>query len=164
MTMRSTVLRTLSAAAFLAACGGSPPAAAPAPQPVQAAPVQPAPAAQAPAAALSDERAMELARGYVELLHAGDYDRLWQHVAPAVRERFGTVDQFRGEGVRAMGELGAEITVVSEQVEVARAGMVADKLYLRVSHYAGAPEGPVRLMLGLKNDGSIAGLQVRRPE
>ena len=154
MTNRSSALLTLSAAAFLLACGGSPPPATPAPQAVS---VQPAPAAEG----LSDERAMQLARGYVELLHAGDYERLWQHVTPAVRERFGTVDRFRSEGLRALSDLGAEVTVVSERVEVARAGMVADKLYMRVSHYARGPGGPVRLMLGLKNDGSIAGLQIR---
>jgi hypothetical protein len=120
-----------------------------------------------PAAAdgpLTDERAMELARGYVELLHARDYERLWRHVTPETKQRIGTLDDFRSGAERTAGSLGAEVTVVSETVEAARAGMVADKLYVRVSHYAGAPGAPVRLMIGLKNDGSIAGLQVRRPD
>lgn len=159
MTKASSSLLTLSAAAFLAACGGSPPPSTRAPEPVQAVAVQPA----ATGEGLSDERAMELARGYVELLHAGDYERLWEHMAPATRERIGTLDEFRSGGQRSQGPLGPEVTVVSERVEAARAGMAADKLYVRVSHYA-AVEGPVRLMMGLKNDGSIVAVQLRRAD
>ncbi|HEX2210732.1 MAG TPA: hypothetical protein VHG93_23825 [Longimicrobium sp.] len=151
MTERPSGLLVLSAAAFLAACAGTPPAGAPAPQPAVAVP--------AADAVLSDERAMELARGYVELLHARDYDGLWQHMAPEEKERF-SADQFRSESERTVGSLGAEVAVVSEEVQPARAGMAADKLYVRVSRYAGAGT-PVRLRIALKNDGSIAGLQVR---
>jgi predicted metal-dependent phosphoesterase TrpH len=150
MTEKPSGLLALSAAAFLAACTGTPPAGAPAPQPAVAVPAN---------AVLSDERAMELARGYVELLHARDYDGLWQHMAPEEKELF-SADQFRSESERTVGVLGAEVAVVSEEVQPARAGMTADKLYVRVSRYAGA-ETPVRLRIALKNDGSIAGLQVR---
>ena len=43
-------------------------------------------------------------------------------------------------------------------------GMVANKLYFRISHYAKAGDSPVRLLIGLKNDGTIAGMQVSRAE
>ena len=155
MTERLSGLLALSAAAFLAACAGTPPAGAPEPA------LQPSvavPAADADAV-LSDERAMQLARGYVELLHARDYDGLWQHMASEEKELF-SADQFRSESERTVGVLGAEVAVVSEEVQPARAGMAADKLYVRVSRYAGT-ETPVRLRIALKNDGSIAGLQVR---
>ena len=160
MTKTPNSLLTLSAAAFLVACGGNPPSSTPAPERVQAAAVQPT----APVGPLSDERAMELACGYIALVHARDYARLWQHMAPEAKQRFGTLDQFRTGGEGALGNLGAEIAVVSERVEPATAGMVADKLYLRVSHYAQSKGVPVRLMIGLKKDGSIAGMQIRRAQ
>ncbi|MBW3569739.1 MAG: hypothetical protein KY467_01420 [Gemmatimonadetes bacterium] len=159
MTRPSTFLLAMSAAAFLAACGGSPPAATPAPEAVPDVTVRPA-----ADEGLSDARAMELGRRYVALLHARDYDALWQHVTPEGQQRFGTLDRFRSEGERVLSGLGAETSVVSEGVEPARAGIPADKLYLRVAQYAGAEGGPVRLMMALTNDGSIAGLQVRRPD
>ena len=159
MTRRSTSLLALSAAAFLAACGGNPRPATPAPRTVEAVAVPTA----ATAEALSDERAMELARGYVALLHARDYDRLWQHASPEAKQRFGTVERFRSQGERALGNLGTETVIVSERVQPASEGMLADRLYLRVSRYTGA-DGPVRLMLGLKNDGSIVAMQLRRAE
>ncbi|HEX6369928.1 MAG TPA: hypothetical protein VF006_13495 [Longimicrobium sp.] len=160
MTKRSSSVLTLSAAAFLLACGGNPPPDTPAPQAVESVAVQPA----ATAGVLSDERAMELARGYVALLHAGDYERLWQHVTPETKQRIGSLDAFRSGGEGTLRDLGAEITVVSERVEPGRTGMVADKMYLRVSHYVGAPGTAVRLMIGLKNDGTIVGMQIRRAD
>lgn len=160
MTKKSNSLLTLSTAAFLVACGSNPPPSTPVSEAAAAVAVQPT----ATGEGLSDERAMELGRGYVALLHAGDYERLWQHVTPEAKQRFGTLDRFRSGGESALGNLGAETSVVSERVEPARAGMVADRLYLRVSHYAGAGGTPVRLLVGLKNDGSIAGLQIRRAE
>ena len=160
MRKRSSSLLTLSAAAFLVACGGNPPPSTPAPEAVQAVTVQ----ATATPEGLSDERVMELARGYVALLHARDFERLWQHLAPEAKQRFGTPEGFRSGGESALGNFGAETSVVSERVEPARPGMMADRLYLRVSQYAGANGTPVRLMVGLKNDGSIVGMQIRRVE
>ena len=160
MVNRFRSLLTLFAAAFLLACGGNPPPSTPVPEPVQTVAVQPA----ATADGLSDGRAMELGREYVALLHARGFERLWQHAAPEAKQRFGTLDRFRSGGEGALSPLGAELAVLSERVEPARVGMDADKLYLRVSHYAGAAGVPVRLMIGLKNDGSIAGMQVRRAE
>ena len=168
MQNRSSLILALSAAAFTLGCGGNPEPSPPEPAAqadtaaVQARAEAPAVApAQAPAAAatLSDERAMELARGYVELLHAGNYAQLWEHVSPTAQERFGSVERFQSEGQRVMSELGAEVGIVSEVIEPPRAGMAANKLYLRVSHYERAP-GPVRLVLGLMNDGSIIGMNV----
>ena len=170
MTKRYSPLLTLSAGALIMACGGNPPATTPEPE------TAPAPAVTAPSAAsdarksaaqgheLSDERAKEIARGYVELLKAGNYEQMWEHVTPAAKERFGSFEDFRGEGERIMSDLGTEIGIVSETIEPARAGMLANKLYFRVSHYAGADGRPVRLLIGLKNDGSIAGIQVREAQ
>ena len=119
--------------------------------------------AQAPAAreALSDERVMELARDYFELLQSGEYDRLWEHLAPEAQQRFGTIEQFRTASEGVMTRLGTETSVVRETVEPARAGMIADKVYHRVSRYTGAEGTAVRLTIGLVNDGSIGGLTAR---
>lgn len=153
-------LLTLSVTAFLLACGGNPPPDAPEADEVDAVAVDPAPTDQV----LSDERAMEIGRDYVEALQARDFERLWQHVTPESKQRFGTVERFRTEGSAVLDELGAELGVMSEDVEPARAGMMADKLYLRVSTYAGSEGDPVRLMIGLANDGSIVGVQFRRAD
>ena len=172
MSNRFTAL-ALTAAALTFACGGNPEPVTPEPASVEA-PAAQAPAAQAPAAqtpaepaataTLSDERAMELASGYVELLQAGDFAQLWEHLAPAAKERFGTLEKFQTEGARIMNELGPEVATIREAVEQPRAGMQADKLYLRVSHYATAGETPVRMMIGLMNDGSIIGMNVSRAQ
>jgi hypothetical protein len=42
--------------------------------------------------------------------------------------------------------------------------MLADKVYLRLAHYAGPGDTPVRLLIGLRNDGSIVGMQIRPAE
>lgn len=165
---RSTGLVALTAAAFTFACGGNPEPSTPEPADIPPAAAQ-TPAqtpAQPPAATetLTDERAMELARGYIELVHAGDFARLWEHVAPAGKERFGSFETFQAEGARIMGELGPEVGILREAVEQPRAGMRANKLYVRVSQYASAGEAPVRMMIGLLNDGSIIGMQVSRAE
>ena len=166
MTNRSSSLLALSAAAFALACGGTPEPSTPEPVAVEAPQSQPAQtpapaAAAAVAGTLTDERAMEIARGYVELLHAGNYAQVWEHVTPSAKERFGSLEQFQSEGERVMSDLGKEVGIVSEAVEQPRAGMQADKLYMRVSHYERSSGAPVRMMIGLKNDGSIVGIQVR---
>ena len=159
MTKRSTPLLTLSAAAFMLACGGNPPASTP--QPVEAE----AAAAQVPVNdGLSDERVLELGRGYAKLLHARDYEQLWQHLTPESKQRFGTVERFRSEGEGVLNDLGAETAVVRESVELPRAGMVAHKLYSRIGNYAGAQGAPMRLLIGLTKDGSIVAMQLRRVE
>ena len=156
MTTTIRSLATLSAAALLQGCAAAPPAAAPTPAPAAA-------AVHAEAAAeLTEARALELGRGYVALMHAGDYDQLWAHLTPAAQENFGSIEAFRSGGERALGGLGEEVVVVGERVEAARPGMMADRLYLRTSRYTADPETSVRLMIGLKHDGSIAGIQVRR--
>lgn len=161
MTNRSGSIVALSAAAFALACGGNPEPSPPEPAAAQLPAVE-APAQQpAASATLSDERAMELARGYVELIQAGDFARLWEHLAPTAKERFGSVEAFQTEGRSISEELGAEVGVVSEAVEPPRAGMQANKLYLRVSHYENRAGTPVRLAIGLMNDGSIIGMQIR---
>lgn len=133
-------------AAFLLVCGGV---------------VEPV-AAQSPVQeGLSEARVMELARGYVELLQAGEYDRLWEHLAPEAQQRFGTLEQFRTASEGVMTRLGTEIVVLEERVEPARSGMVAHKLYHRISNYTGAEGASVRLTIGLVNDGSIGGMTAR---
>ena len=163
MTNRSSSLLALSAAAFALACGGTPEPSTPEPVAVEAPETQPAqsPAPAVAANALTDERAMEIGRGYVELIHAGNYAQVWEHVAPSAKERLGSLEQFQSEGERVMSELGKEVGVVSEAVEAPRPGMAADKLYMRVSQYERSSGAPVRMMIGLKNDGSIVGIQVR---
>lgn len=143
-------------AGALAGCAGNP-------QPESAAPASSAQAAVLPEAGvqLSEERVMELGRTYTGLIHAGAYEQLWQATTPEARERFGSFDEFRGTGERVASRLGEELGVITEAVEPARAGMLASKLYLRVSNYAGVPGRAVRLMVGVMDDGSIAGLQVR---
>ena len=169
MTNRSSALLAVTAAAFTLACGGNPEPSTPEPVIVQTTTVDTAAVqtpAQGPAATetLSDERALELARGYVELLQAGEYARIWEHVAPAAKERFGTFERFASEGQRVMEDLGAEVGIVSEGVEPPRAGMQAAKLYMRVSQYERSSGTPVRLMMGLMNDGSIIGVQIQPAE
>ena len=168
MTNRSTAIIALTAAAFTFACGSNPEPVTPPPADVQA-PAAQAPAAQppaaetpAPTATLTDERVMELARGYVEMLQDRDWAGVWEHVAPAGKERFGSLETFATEGERVMDELGPEVATVSETVEEPRAGMLANKVYIRVSHYEAAGDGPVRMMIGLLNDGSIVGVGVNR--
>ena len=159
MMKRYNTPAILSAVALIAACSGNPPAATPEPA------AAPAPVSSAaPVQELTDERAMEIARGYIELLKARNYEKMWEHVAPAAKQRIGSLEAFREEGERVMTDLGAEIGIVSETIEPARAGMLANKLYFRVSHYAGADGTPVRLLIGLTNDGSIAGIQVREAQ
>ena len=155
MTRRYLALLALPTAAFLFACGGNPAPGTPADAPT-------ATAAQAPEGdGLSDERVMELARGYTALLHAGEWEQLWGHLNPEARDRFESFDNFSGAGAGILARLGAEMSVVSESVEPARSGMIAEKVYLRVSNYTGVPGRQVRVMIGLMSDGSIAGMQVR---
>jgi len=143
-------------AAFLLGCGSNPPPATPDVREAETAPVITA------AQTLTDERVLELGRGYIELLAARDFERLFQHLAPQPRERFVTAERLRSETEGALNDLGKEIGVISETVEPARQGMIATKLYLRVSRYATTGEVPVRLLIGLTSDGSIAGMQLRR--
>jgi hypothetical protein len=154
---RATFLSTVT---FLLACGGNLPPRIPEPE----GPATMAVEVAADGGELSDARVMELGRGYAELLYAGNYDQLWQHLTPESKARFGTVDGFRSGGEDAMNGLGAESAVLRESVELPRAGMMADRLYLRVSHYSASAGTPVRLMIGLKHDGSIVGLQLRPAE
>ena len=158
MTNRFTFLLILSAATIVA-CSRNPTPTTPAAREVETTLAQPAPAAGAP---LTDERAMELGRGYIEMLANRDFAQLWQHLAPQPKERFGTVERFRAETEGALNTLGKEVGVISERIEPARQGMVATRLYFRISRYAGNGETPVGLMIGLTNDGSIAGMQLRR--
>lgn len=118
--------------------------------------------AQAPAQeGISDERVKELARGYYELLIEGKYDQLWEHLAPQAKQRFGTLDEFRRESAGVMGRLGTEALMVEEIVEPARVGMVAHKVYHRISRYSGVEGSAVRMTIGLVNDGSIGGMAAR---
>jgi hypothetical protein len=163
MTNRSSSLFALSAAAFTLACGGNPEPSTPEPavaqSPAAQAPAQTSVGAPAADTTLSDERAMELARGYFDLLQAGNFAQAWEHVSPTGQARFGSLDRFQSEGQRILGELGAEVGIVSEAIEPPRAGMAASKLYMRVSRYERA-SGPVRMVIGLLNDGSIIGINV----
>ena len=157
MTRRSLSLLALPTAAFLLACGGNP-----APETPPAADAPEATAVQAtPSAGLSDERVMELGRGYAALVHAREWEQVWEHTHPEARQRFESFENFRGAGDQIMSRLGAEMSVVSEHVEPARPGMIAEKVYFRLSNYTGVPGRQVRLMIGVMSDGSIAGLQVR---
>ena len=170
MTFRPALLPTLLASAVLAGCASNTPASTPEPASATPAVAQPAPATTAegttapPTAEISDERVMALGREYAALLHAGDFDKLWAKSAPEAQARFGTLDRFKAEGGSVMTNVGAEMGLVSERVEPARAGMLANKLYLRIGHYTKTGETPVRLVIGLKNDGTIAGVQVRPAE
>ena len=60
-----------------------------------------------------------------------------------------------------MSQLGTEAALVGETVEPARSGMIAHKVYHRVSRYTGTEGTRVRLTIGLVNDGSIGGLTAR---
>ena len=146
MTKRTHFLTTPFLAAFLLVCGAG---------------VQPVAAQETAQDGISDERVTELARGYVELLQAGEFESLWEHLAPEAKERFGTFEQFRSASEGVMNRLGTEITLVEENVEPARLGMVAHKMYHRISHYTGAQGTPVRLTIGLVNDGTIGGMTAR---
>jgi len=160
MTRTFRSLLALSAPAIMLACGGNPDPATPAPAS--------APATQPPAAAaeqgLTDERVYELGRGYMDMIHAGEFDRLWERVSPAGKEAFGSFEAFRAEGANIVNELGAEILTVDESVQPARAGMRATKVYVRDGRYAGADDRTVRFIIGLMEDGTIAGISVRPAE
>ena len=157
MSRRYIAPVVLPIAAFTLACGGNPspdstPAAADAPAAIT---VQPE------GSALTDARVMDLGRGYTALVHASDWTQLWENTHAEARARFDSFEDFSEAGDRIMSRLGAEMSVVIESVEPARAGMIAEKAYLRVSNYTGVPGRQVRLMIGLMSDGSIAGMQVR---
>ncbi|MGE5926590.1 MAG: hypothetical protein ACM357_04500 [Gemmatimonadota bacterium] len=109
--------------------------------------------------ALSDARVLELGRGYAALLQAREYDRLWQHLTPEAQARLGSPASFRSWAEQNRDGLGDEQSAIRESVELPRPGMRADRLYLRVSRHA---EVPARLVIGLRNDGSIVGMQLRR--
>ena len=170
MTFRPALLPTLLASAVLAGCASNTPAAAPAPDAATPAVAQPAPAAATPApsaaatAELTDERVMTLGREYAAMLHAGEFDKLWEKSAPEAQQRFGTLERFRTEGGSVMTNVGSDMGMISERVEPARQGMLANKLYIRMGHYSKTGQTPVRLVIGLKNDGTIAGVQVRQAE
>jgi hypothetical protein len=167
MTFRPALLPTLFASAVLAGCASNTPATTPEPAAATPAAAQPAPATTAPATAtpasaeLTDERTMALGREYAALLHAGEFAKLWEKSSPEAQARFGTVEKFTTEGQGVMTRVGSDMGMVSERVEPARAGMAANKLYIRIGHYATTGQTPVQLVIGLKNDGTIAGLQVR---
>lgn len=145
---------------FQLACGGNPAPGAPAPE--VTAPVESPPATVAEA--LSDARVLALGREYTALLHAREHDRLWQHLSPEAKARFGSAVELRNGIDRIFEELGDEQSVVRESVELPRPGMLADRVYLRIARYAGRANGPVRVMIGVRNDGSVVGMQVRPAE
>ena len=153
MTRRYPTLLALPVAAFLLACGGNP---------EPGTPVAAATAVQATETpGLSDERAMELGRGYAALVQAAEWTQLWDYLHPEARARFESFENFSGAGDRIVSRLGAEMSVVSENVEPARGDMIAEKVYSRISNYTGMPGRQVRLTIGVMSDGSIAGMQVR---
>ena len=139
-------LMTVAVAASLLALGGG---------------VERASAQEAVQEGISDERVKELARGYYELLHDGKYDQLWQHLAPQAKQRFGTLEEFRRKSAGVMERLGTEALMVEEIVEPARVGMVAHKVYHRISRYSGVEGSAVRMTIGLVNDGTIGGLNAQ---
>jgi hypothetical protein len=112
-------------------------------------------------AALTDARVLGLGRDYAALLHAREYDRLWSHLTPEARSRLGTLASFRTWADQHLDGLGEEQSVIRETMELPREGMRADRLYIRLSRYA---EVPARLIIGLRNDGSIVGMQLRRAD
>ncbi len=164
---KSNQIASLAAMLLLFACAGNPsPAAAPGVTPV---PQRSQPSVSEGAAAPgpeipSDARVIELGRRYFELLQARDHDQVWSNLTPEARARFASVAEFGSWTESVLDSLGSEVGVIREAVELPRPGMLADRLYFRVSRYAGAGATPVRLLIGMKNDGSIVGMQVRRAE
>jgi hypothetical protein len=163
MSNRSRLLLAVPVALALA-CGGNP---RPAPSPVAAGnPVTPADT-HAPSVAsepLSDARVMELGRSYTDLLHARDSERLWPRLTQGAQARLGSAAEFERWLDESLEGLGNEVAVIREAVEMPREGMRADRLYVRVSRYALLGERPARILIGLKHDGSIVGMQIRRAD
>ncbi len=156
--------RSLSSAAVAAAlaCAGNPSPAAPAAAPLgPAASTAPEPVSPALPPTLSDARVLELGRAHAALLQAREYDRLWPHLTPEAQARLGTLASFRIWGDQSLDGLGGEQQVIRESAELPREGMRADRLYVRISRHAHAS---ARLVIGLRNDGSIVGMQLRRAD
>ena len=153
---------TAAAAAGLACAGNPPPpvtAVVPAVAAAPAASTAPGRASPAAPATLSDARVLELGRNYAALFQAREYDQLWSHLTPEAHARLGTLASFRAWADRNLDGLGVEQRVIRESVELPREGVRADRLYLRLSRHG---EASARLAIGLRNVGSIVGMQLRR--
>ena len=161
MTTPVRFLLALSATAILAACASNSPAYGPEPAAAGSASTT---ATATASAGLTDDRAKELGRSYAEQLQAKNFDALWRRSSPEVQQRFGTLDRFRASIEAGMAEFGNEIHLVSDQVEPAKAGMAASKLYSRTAHYSKAGNTAIRLAIGLKDDGTLAGIEVGKAE
>lgn len=155
MRTRTHALLAITTAALLTGCGAH--AQAPAPEPEPAGDVETGLGEEQ----LTDERVTELASGYLDLMHDRAWEQLWEHVAPEGRQNFGSFEEFRTSGANIMDRLETPVAVESETVEPARAGMLADRLYMRVAYYSGGQGRRVRLLVGLMKDGSIAGIQIQ---
>ena len=161
MTTSIRFLLSLSATTLVAACSSNQPSYSPEPAASQAAPSAGAGSATAE---LTDARAKELGQSYAGQLQAKNYDALWRRSSPEAQQRFGTLERFRSSIESGMADFGTEIHLVGDQVEPAKAGMAANKLYTRTAHYSKAGNTAIILQIGLKNDGTIAGINVSREQ
>ena len=152
----------------LAACSGNAePAPAPAPEPAPAAaaaapaaaPVVATEAAASAEARLSDEETMRLGREAAALIFAGDIETLWPRFDAQVQSQAVSADNFAQLTQQIFGQIGAESSVVEEEV-IAPEQQPGLSVYRRRGHYMTIMQD-ANLLIAFNADGSIAGVNIQ---
>jgi hypothetical protein len=101
-------------------------------------------------------QAVEQGRTYTAWLYGSEYNKLWEHFSPEMRQTFGTVSDLASFAGRVLIHLGAERKVVDERVQEAEPFLV----YSRAASF-NKTEQPVLIEWSLARDGEVTGLVVR---
>src|SRR4051794_26145730 len=122
-------------------------------------PVLVALAACAPARDRSSPKVLEQGRIYTNWLYGKEYGKLYDRLAPEMRQVFGSAAELGAFAGRAVGTLGQERKVADERVVDEK----HDKVYTRTASFAGARK-PMMIEWSLTPSGAVNGLLVKPAE
>jgi hypothetical protein len=110
----------------------------------------------APPKKQSDGEFVQHGRLYTSWLYGNEYNKLWDHFSPEMRQTFGSVGELASFAGQAFSHLGTERRVVDERVMEADPFLV----YTRAASFNKAPR-PMLIEWSLARDGEVTGLVVR---
>lgn len=116
-------------------------------------------AACAPARDPSSPKVMEQGRIYTSWLYGKEYGKLYDRLAPEMRQVFGSAAELGAFAGRAVGTLGKERQVADEHVVDEK----QDKVYTRTASFTGARK-PMTIEWSLTPTGAVNGLLVKPAE
>lgn len=99
---------------------------------------------------------LERGRTYTAWFYAGETDRLWERLSPAMRQTVGSAEAFRAARAEFADQLGAEQELLDEHIT----RLPPYSLYIRTAIFEKSPE-PLQIRWGIDAEGMIAGFVVQ---